>query len=56
MGYKTISNEDNICEFVLDSEEDVAQLPKCAPSSMAIVVTEGLPIYMVNASGEWVKI
>lgn len=41
------------CEFVLDSADDVANLPKCAPGSTAIVAAEGAPMFMVNASGQW---
>lgn len=44
------------CEFVCDSEADIASLPECNPLSTAIVATEGMPVYMVNASGEWVKV
>ena len=40
--------------FVLDSAEDVKDLPVCAPMSMAIVASGGT-IFMVNASGEWVN-
>lgn len=43
-------------EFICDSEEDIAVLPECSPGSMAIVAKEGMPIYMKNASGEWVKV
>ena len=46
-----------VCEFVCDSEGDVKNLPSdCAPGSMAMVATTGLPVYMVNASGQWVKV
>ena len=38
--------------FVLDSDADVANLPKCATGSMALV-RKGGKIYMVDASGEW---
>ena len=49
--------EEWVCEFVCDSEEDVKTLPeKCAPGSIAMVATSGLPMYMVNASGKWVKV
>lgn len=59
MAYKCISKEWNEtlkqygCQFVCDSTEDIAKLPKCLPGSTAIVVIEGSPVYMVNASGEW---
>lgn len=42
-----------IKEWILDSEADVANLPKCCPGSTAIVATKGGNVYMVNASGEW---
>lgn len=41
-------------KFILDTEADVANLPKCCPGSHALVVDGGI-IYMVNASGEWTK-
>ena len=44
------------CEIVMDSEADVADLPKCCTGSMAMVAEEKGAIYMVNASGEWKKI
>ena len=47
---------EEVKEFVCDSEDDIATLPPCAPSSMAMVVAEGLTIYMKNASGVWVVI
>lgn len=40
-------------KFVIDSEADVASLPKCCAGSVAIVA-EGGKAYMVNASGVWV--
>lgn len=40
--------------FVLDSEEDLVNLPACSAGSMAIVASGG-KIFMVNASGEWVN-
>lgn len=40
-------------KYIMDSEADVADLPKCATGSIAIVA-EGGKAYMVNASGEWV--
>ncbi len=40
--------------FVLDSAEDVKDLPTCDPMSIAIVANGGA-IFMVNASGEWVN-
>lgn len=43
-------------EFVCDSEDDVANLPEALTSSTAIVASEGSSMYMVNASGQWVKL
>ncbi len=40
-------------EFVLDSADDAANLPECAPGSVAIVADKDGAVYMVNASGEW---
>lgn len=46
--------EDYVREFVCDTEEDVATLPECCTKSTALVVATG-NVYVVNASGEWVK-
>lgn len=43
-----------MCEFVLDTENDVKNLPTALPGSTALVVASG-NVYMVNASGKWVK-
>lgn len=43
-------------EFICDTEKDVANLPTALTGSMAMVASDGMPIYMVNASGEWVKV
>ena len=43
-------------EFILDTEEDVQNLPEsCAPGSAALVA-DGGAIYLLNASGEWKKV
>lgn len=42
--------------FVLDSTEDVANLPECCAGSTAVVAGNGSAVYMVNASGVWTKI
>ncbi len=39
-------------KYIMDSAEDVANLPKCCPGSVALSV-DGGTVYMVNASGEW---
>lgn len=41
------------CEFILDSAEDVADLPQCCAGSMALVADKDGAGYIVNASGEW---
>jgi len=41
------------CVIVLDSAEDVADLPKCCTGSVAIVADKGGAVYMVNTAGEW---
>ena len=41
-------------EFIVDTEAEVADLPKCDPGSSALVTETG-SVYIVNASGEWAK-
>ena len=44
---------------VLDSADDLEGLKASGeyhPGSIAYVAEEGLPAYMVNASGEWVEV
>lgn len=41
--------------FVLDSDDDVVNLPICSAGSIAMVATENGNIYMTNTSGEWRK-
>jgi hypothetical protein len=41
-------------EYVADAESDVKDLPKSAAMSTC-VVAESAKVYIVNASGEWVK-
>lgn len=58
MAYKLIEREwcscvcDYRCDYIVDTEADVANLPKCSTGSSALVVESGA-IYMVNASGVW---
>lgn len=40
-------------QFVIDSADDVANLPDCCAGSTAIVAAKDGPMYMVNASGSW---
>ena len=60
MAIKCISNKWNPAlgavtkKFIMDSEADVADLPKCAPSSVAIAA-EGGAVYAANTAGRWVK-
>lgn len=49
-------NADYVREFVLDSADDVANLPESCPGSKAMVAQKDGAIYMVNASGEWSEI
>ena len=42
--------------FVLDSTEDVSDLPVCCAGSTAMVAGNGSAVYMVNASGAWVEL
>lgn len=44
--------EDYRTSFIVDTEDDIAVLPKCCAGSSALVVATG-NVYMVNASGEW---
>lgn len=41
------------CTYVIDSADDIANLPGCVPGSVAIVADKDGAVYMVNASGEW---
>lgn len=47
-----------VYKFICDTEADVAKLqtehPNCGAGSTALVVETG-NVYMVNASGNWVK-
>ena len=41
-------------EIVMDSAGDLSSLPTdFAPGSLAMVADKGIPLYMLNASGEW---
>lgn len=43
-------------EFVLDSEADIASLPKdVVPGSTAIIISTS-SVYMMNSKKEWVEI
>lgn len=47
-----------VCEFICDTEDDAANLqtehPECSTGSTAVVCNTG-DVYVVNASGQWVK-
>jgi len=45
--------EDYRRTFILDSAEDVANLPQSCVGSVAIVADKGGAVYMVNTAGEW---
>jgi hypothetical protein len=40
-------------EFIIDSVDDVANLPTCCTGSAAIVAEKDGAIFVVDASGEW---
>jgi hypothetical protein len=62
MAYKMVShewcavNEDYRKTFILDSADDVANLPECCAGSAAMVADKDGAMYMVNASGEWKEV
>lgn len=41
-------------KFIMDSDTDAEDLPKCDPGSTA-ATADGVHAYVVNASGEWIK-
>jgi hypothetical protein len=47
-----------VSEYICDSVEDLENLPpRCAPGSVAIVLTPGdMAIYMKSPEGKWVKL
>jgi hypothetical protein len=45
--------DDYRCEFVCDTDEDFATLPKACVGSTAVSLTSGA-IRVVNTAGEWV--
>ena len=59
MAFKLISQEycaiqsDNIRSYILDSANDVSDLPQCCAGSTAIVADSDGAMFMMNASGEW---
>lgn len=41
------------CDYIVDTDADIADLPEGCTGSSALVVESG-SVYMVNASGDWV--
>lgn len=60
MAYKLIKEEycvyvdDEVREFICDTDADFADLPTSCVGSTAVSVETG-NVYVVNASGAWVK-
>lgn len=55
----SIGNSSNIPkeEFLLDSEEELKDIPECSPGSTAIILTNnGMIVKMKNSKGEWKNI
>lgn len=48
----------NRVEIICDGADDIANLPTedICPGSVAVIATEGLPMYVLNASGSWVGV
>lgn len=46
----------DVKEFVCDTPEDIAMLPRnCSMGSTCVVISTS-EVYMMNSKGEWVKI
>lgn len=43
----------DVCEFIVDTDADFANLPEACTGSTALSVATG-NVYIVNASGNWV--
>ena len=55
----SIGNSSNIPkeEFLLDSEEELKDIPECSPGSTAIILAnDGMVVKMKNSKGEWIDI
>lgn len=55
----SIGNSENVPkkEFLLDSEEELQDIPECSPGSTAIILTSsGMVIKMKNSKREWIDI
>ena len=57
--YTTVKHDNDVSyginEYVCDTFDDLANLPKCAMGSTALIITTS-EVYMKNSSGEWVKL
>ena len=42
-------------EYVCDTANDLATLPRCSMGSVAIIISTG-EVYMKNSQNEWVKL
>lgn len=51
--YDAEYRREQICEYMVDSPDDFANLPKAAPGSVAVAPNGD--VMVANASGEWVK-
>ena len=52
----SIGNSENTSrkEFLLDSEEELKDVPDCSPGSTVIILTDsGAIVKMKNSKGEW---
>ena len=55
----SIGNSSNVPkeEFLLDSEDELQDIPECSPGSTAIILTnDGMVVKMKNSKGEWIDI
>lgn len=48
------SQNDYVCEYIVDTVAEITSLPTCCTGSTALVVSTG-DVYIVNASGAWAK-
>lgn len=58
MAFKLVNREwcpalnDYQCDYIVDAESDIANLPTSCTGSSALVVETG-KVYVVNASNQW---
>ena len=59
MAIKVISNDGDVAygikEYVVDTPEDMSEVPPCAMGSTLFVISTA-EIYMMSGQGTWVKI